>query len=108
MPQLAAFGRDLDGVWEGMFQLGGDAMPVAFTVNTVEGKSTVAVDILDQNAVDNPVTTASRDGVHLHFDVAPVSGVFDGTLTSDGGGIQGIWTQVGKHVPLVLKRRSSD
>jgi len=47
-PQVTGLGPDLDGVWEGMFQAGGDAMAVAFNVATVQDKTTITVDILDQ------------------------------------------------------------
>ena len=108
LPQLPALGPELEGNWDGRLQLGSGTMPLSFAITTVDEKATVSVDILGQNARDIPVNAASRDGAKLHFDVSALSGAFDGILAADGSGIQGIWTQVGKRVPLVLKRRTAE
>ena len=108
LPRLPALGADLDGAWDGLLQLGSGTMPLSFAITTVEGKATVSVDILEQNARDIPVNAATREGAKLHFDVSALEGTFDGAMTPDGAGIQGTWTQAGKHVPLILKRRTSE
>ena len=105
LPKLALIGSDLDGVWQGMFQAGGDAMAVAFTIATVDNRTTIAVDILEQSARDIPVNAASRNGSQLHFDIGAVDGSFDGALSADGMSIDGTWVQAGKRVPLAVKRR---
>jgi hypothetical protein len=108
LPKLSPLGPDLEGVWDGLLQMGSGTMPLSFAITTVDGKATVSVDILEQNARDIPVNAATRDGGKLHFDVNAIEGSFDGTLSPDGAGIQGTWTQVGKRVPLVLKRRTAE
>ena len=106
LPRLAALGPDLEGAWDGLLQTNSGSMPVSFSITTVDGKSTVALDILEQNARDIPVTGATREGAKVHFDIAAVDGAFDGALTPDG--LQGTWAQAGKRVPLTLKRRSAE
>jgi hypothetical protein len=106
LPRLSGVGPDLDGVWEGMFQEGGDAMAVAFTVATVQDKTTISVDILEQHAQDIPVNAASVNGQQVHFDVAALDGTFDGAFNPDRSAIQGTWIQLGKRIPLTIKRRA--
>jgi hypothetical protein len=108
LPKLPPLGPDLEGAWDGLLQMGSGTMPLSFAITTVDGKATVSVDILEQNARDIPVNAATREGGKLHFDVSAIEGSFDGTLSPDGAGIQGTWTQVGKRVPLVLKRRTAE
>lgn len=108
LPRLPALGPDLEGTWDGLLQMGSGTMPLSFAITTVDGKATVSVDILEQNARDIPVNAATRDGAKLHFDVSALDGTFDGALSPDGAGIQGTWTQVGKRIPLTLKRRTAE
>jgi hypothetical protein len=108
LPRLSALGVDLEGSWDGMLQMGSGTMPMTFAITTADGKTTIAVDILEQNVRDIPVNAATRDGAKLHFDVTALGGAFDGTLTPDASGIQGMWTQAGKRIPLVLKRRTAE
>lgn len=108
LPRLPALGPDLEGLWDGLLQTGSGTMPVTFSITTVDGKSTVSLDILEQNARDIPVTGATRDGAKIHFDISAVDGAFDGTVASDTGGLLGTWLQAGKRIPLNLKRRTSE
>jgi hypothetical protein len=104
-PQLTGIGPDLDGVWEGMFQAGGDAMAVAFNVATLQDKTTITVDILEQHAQDIPVNAATVTGQQVRFDVAALGGTFEGALNADHSTMQGTWVQLGKRIPLIVKRR---
>ncbi|MBX7200291.1 MAG: hypothetical protein K1X51_13055 [Rhodospirillaceae bacterium] len=106
LPRLGPLGVDLDGAWDGMLQTANGTLPITFSITTVDGKSTIAVDILEQNARDIPVNAASRSGDKLRFEVAALDGVFEGTVSPTTGAMQGTWIQVGKRLPLGLKRRS--
>jgi hypothetical protein len=108
LPRLPTLGPDLVGSWDGLLQMGSGTMPLSFAITAVDGKTSISVDILEQNARDIPVNAAARDGAKLHFDVSALDGSFDGALMSDGTGIQGTWMQVGKRIPLVLKRRTAE
>jgi hypothetical protein len=104
-PHLTGLGPDLDGVWDGMFQAGGDAMAVAFNVATVKDQRTITVDILEQHAQDIPVNAASVNGQQVRLDVAALGGTFEGALNADHSAMQGTWIQLGKRIPLTVKRR---
>lgn len=106
LPRLAPLGVDLEGTWDGLLQTVTGALPIAFTVATVEGKSTVAVDILEQTTHDIPVNAATRSGDKLRLEAAALDGVFEGTVAPTAGTMQGTWIQAGKRLPLNLKRRS--
>ncbi len=106
LPRLGPLGVDLDGTWDGLLQTANGALPITFFIATVDGKSTVAVDILEQKARDIPVNAASRSGDKLRLEAAAVDGVFEGTVSPVAGTIQGTWIQVGKRLPLGLKRRT--
>lgn len=105
---LPALGVDLEGTWDGMLQTTTGAMPVTFSITAADGKSAIAVDILEQNARDIPVNGASRDGDKLKFDVAALDGAFEGTVTPATGLMQGTWIQAGKRIPLSLKHRTAE
>lgn len=108
LPRLPPLGPDLEGLWDGLLQTGSGTMPVTFSITTVDGKSTVTLDILEQTARDIPVNDATRDGAKIHFDISAVDGAFDGALTPDTGVLQGTWLQAGKRIPLNLKRRTAE
>ena len=106
LPRLTPLGVDLEGTWDGLLQTVTGALPIAFTIAAVDGKSTVAVDILEQNARDIPVNAATRSGDKLRLEATALDGVFEGTVAPVAGTIQGTWIQAGKRLPLSLKRRS--
>ena len=78
---------------------------IAFTVTTVAANSTVTVDLLDA-AHGIPVSTATRTGANVHFELKDIAGTFDGALAEDGYSLQGTWIQAGKRIPLSLRRRA--
>ena len=107
-PRLPALGVDLEGTWDGMLQTTTGAMPITLSITGVDGKSAIAVDILEQNVRDIPVNGASRDGDKLKLDVAALDGAFEGTITPATGLMQGTWIQAGKRIPLSLKHRTAE
>jgi len=102
---LPALGRDLDGIWEGSFEGVGMGLDIAFTVATTETKSTVSVNLLD-DAHGIPVSTATRAGAKIRFEMKDIGGSFDGALIDEGSSLQGTWTQAGKRLPLLLRKRT--
>lgn len=106
LPRLAPLGVDMDGVWDGMLQTASGALPIAFSIATVDGKSTIAVDILEQNAHDIPINAATRNGDKVRFEASALDGAFEGTVSPASGVIQGTWIQAGKRLPLSLKHRT--
>lgn len=102
---LPALGGDLDGTWEGTFEGSGMSLNVAFTVKSAGANSTITVDLLDA-AHGIPVSSASRTGAALHFELKDIAGSFDGALAENGSSMQGTWIQAGKRIPLSLRKRT--
>ena len=102
---LPALGEDLDGTWAGSFEGAGMSLNVAFTVKSTGNKSDVTVELLDQSK-GIPVSAASRDGARVRFEMKDLGGMFEGALSGDRTMLQGTWVQVGKRIPLSLKRRT--
>lgn len=106
LPRLPPLGVDMDGAWDGMLQTSSGALPITFSIATVDGKSTIAVDILEQNVRDIPVNAASRSGDKVRFEASALDGAFEGTVAPASGVLQGTWIQAGKRIPLSLKHRT--
>src|SRR5262249_8319498 len=60
----------------------------------------------DQTMFGIPVTTITRDGAELKFEIKPIRGVFEGKINPELTTISGTWKQRGASIPLVLKRTS--
>ena len=106
LPRVAPLGVDLEGVWDGLLQTTTGSLPITFSIATVDRKSTVTIDIIDQSARDIPANAATRTGDKLRLEAAALDGAFEGTVTPTAGTMQGTWIQAGKRLPLSLKRRS--
>lgn len=95
---------DIDGDWLGTLDTGmGRLRLVLHVINTEDGLS-ATLDSLDQNAKGIPVTSITRNGSSLKFEVKSVGGSYEGTISSDLGAFTGTWSQLGKSWPLALKR----
>lgn len=94
---------DIDGDWLGTLDTGMMKLRlVLHIVNTDQGL-TATMDSLDQSANGIPVSTITRSGASLNFEIKAIGGNYDGTIGTDLGAISGTWAQGGKNWPLVLK-----
>jgi len=95
---------DIDGDWLGTLDTGmGKLRVVLHIINTEDGLN-ATMDSLDQNAKGIPVTSITRNGSSLKFEVKSIGGSYDGTVSPDLSGFSGTWSQLGKSFPLALKR----
>jgi len=95
---------DIDGDWLGTLDTGmGKLRLVLHVINTEDGL-TATMDSLDQDAKGLRVTSITRSGPSLKFEMKSIGGMYDGTIASDLSSITGTWSQLGKSLPLVLKR----
>jgi uncharacterized protein len=62
------------------------------------------MDSLDQGASGIPISTITRSGASLKFEVKAIGGSYDGKISAILATITGTWTQMGKDFPLDLKR----
>jgi D-alanyl-D-alanine-carboxypeptidase/D-alanyl-D-alanine-endopeptidase len=67
------------------------------------GKTSGALDSLDQGAMGLPCADIKQDGQALSFAVPTVNGTWKGTVSSDGGTLSGEWNQ-GAPMPLNFAR----
>jgi murein DD-endopeptidase len=95
---------DLAGTWEGA--LGGQLHIVLTFEKKSDGAYAGSLNSVDQGAV-LPMTNITLKENAVRFEVAPVGGVYEGTLSQDGNSINGTWTQSGAPgQPLSFKRGS--
>lgn len=99
-----ALPSDIDGDWLGTLNTGMGTLRVVLHIINTEDGLTAAMDSPDQNAKGIPVTTITRSGSSLKFDVKTIGGSYDGTIATDLGTFTGTWTQLGKSWPLVMKK----
>ncbi len=91
---------DIDGDWEG----GPSNLRFVLHIITYEDGMTAKVDSPDQNAFGIPVTTITRDGAELKFEIKSIAGSYEGKINPGLTTISGNWEQGGGSFPLVLKR----
>jgi uncharacterized protein len=99
---------DLDGNWLGTLDTGMGKLRVVLHILNTEDGLAATLDSPDQNAKGILVTNITRNGAKLNFNVESIGGSYEGTISSDLGSFEGIWTQLGKSFPLALKRVKGD
>ena len=94
---------DIDGAWIG----GPSRARFVLHIITYEDGMTAEHDSPDQDGFGIPVTTITRDGAELKFEIKPIRGGFEGKINPELTTISGAWKQLGRSMPLVLKRTSA-
>ena len=95
---------DIDGDWLGTLDTGmGKLRLVLHILNTDQGL-TATMDSVDQGANRLPVTTMTRTGSSLKFEMKTIGGSYDGSISQNSLAFDGTWTQGGKSFPLTFKR----
>jgi pimeloyl-ACP methyl ester carboxylesterase len=95
----------LEGTWQGAFENGNMRFRLQLHVAHDAGKNlSGTLDSLDQGANDLPVTKMSEKNGAVHFEIALVSGSYDGTLNAARNAISGKWTQNQDTVALDFTR----
>jgi hypothetical protein len=94
---------DIDGDWEG----GPSNLRFVLHIITYDDGITAEVDSPDQNAFGIPVTTITRDGAELMFEIKSIEGSYEGKINPELTTISGTWYQSGDRDHLVLKRKSA-
>ena len=95
---------DIDGDWLGTLDTGMGKLRLVLHITNTEDGLTANMDSLDQGANGIPVTTITRAGAALKFDMKSIGGSYDGTISQDLGTFTGTWTQGGKSFQLAFKR----
>jgi biotin carboxyl carrier protein len=92
LAQSATDSRDLAGEWSGV--LGGHLHLVVTISKSSSGDMGGTLNSLDQHSTFT-LANVKRSGSKVHFEVARVGGVYDGSMNTSGDKIDGTWTQTG-------------
>lgn len=107
--QAANTGSDLAGTWKGELGDGADKLHILLTITkTADGGFAGQGQSVDQGATF-PLEKVSMKGDAVHFEVAAIGGVYDGTLNAARTELKGMWTQSGVPTqPLNFVRPTED
>jgi murein DD-endopeptidase len=93
--QAANTGSDFAGAWKGELGEGADKLHILLTITkTADGGFAGQGQSVEQGATF-PLEKVSMKGDAVHFEVAAVGGVYDGTLNAARTELKGSWTQSG-------------
>ncbi len=107
--QAANTGSDFAGTWKGELGEGADKLHILLTITkTADGGFAGQGQSVEQGATF-PLEKVSMKGDAVHFEVAAVGGVYDGTLNTARTELKGMWTQSGVPAqPLNFLRPTED
>jgi murein DD-endopeptidase len=93
--QNSAQSPSLEGKWEGVLGGGANALHLN-ALFTKLGDASIAGDlgVIEQGSI-LPISAIRFENNKLHFEIAPVGGVYEGEMNSAGTDISGTWTQTG-------------
>ena len=95
-----------DEVWSGPIEVAG-GIELGITLNLfkqADGTLKATMDVPDQGAEGMKVDSVAIDGDSFAFEVKPIKGAFAGKLNKEKTEAKGQWTQLGRGMPLTLKK----
>jgi fermentation-respiration switch protein FrsA (DUF1100 family) len=102
--QQPAKPSDIDGTWIGKINAGAITLRIVFHIaNTAQGL-TATMDSPDQNANGLAVTSVTRNGQSITFEMKQMAAQVEGKLNAGLTAIDGTFEQRGVRQPFVLKR----
>ena len=98
----------LEGNWAGSLQAGDAALHLVLHVSKAEdGSFKATIDSLDQGVYGIEVTDLTQNGLELRFSVSSVGAQYEGKISADHSGIQGVWSQGNVGLPLSFHRQAA-
>ena len=98
-------GEGAAGEWLGALDVGSVKLRLALHVEKKgDGGLGAILDSIDQNA-KIPVDTVLFEGRTLRLALEAIGASYEGTLSSDGSSLQGVWSQGGRELPLTFLRQ---
>lgn len=94
---------DIDGDWLGTLDLGAAKLRLVLHIVNMEDGLSATADSPDQSATGMPVSSITRTGDALKFEMKVVGASFEGTIAKDRLLIEGSFSQGGQKFPLILK-----
>jgi uncharacterized protein len=107
-PQLPHSPATLEGNWAGSLQAGDAVLHLVLHVSkTEDGAFKATIDSLDQGVYGIGVTAFTQNGSDLQFRVSSVGVLYEGKISADHSGIQGVWSQGDIGLPLSFHRQAA-
>lgn len=104
-PPQAAPPPGIEGMWEGLLDVGAAKLRLVLKVSkAADGSLTAKADSPDQGASDLPVDVVTFKDNALHFEMKRLLASYDGKLNPDGSEFSGEFKQGGASFSLNLKR----
>jgi uncharacterized protein len=98
----------LEGRWSGSLQAGEALLHLVLHVSKAkDGSLKATIDSLDQGVYGIEVTSLTRKGSTIHFDVPSVGASYEGKLAADHRSIEGDWSQGSVSLPLIFHRQAA-
>ncbi|HEY6944889.1 MAG TPA: hypothetical protein VI431_07090, partial [Candidatus Acidoferrum sp.] len=106
-PPISHAPATLEGNWAGSLEAGDAVLHLVLHVSKADdGSFRATIDSLDQGVYGIEVTALTQDGSDLHFSVASVGALYEGRISADHSGIQGVWSQGNVGLPLAFRRQA--
>jgi len=107
-PALPHSTATLEGNWSGSLPAGEAVLHLVLHVSKVEdGSFKATIDSLDQGVYGIEVTAFTQKGSDVRFSVSSVAAVYEGEISADHSGIQGVWSQGNVGLPLSFHRQAA-
>lgn len=107
-PPLSNTLATLEGNWAGSLQAGDAVLHlVLHVVKAEDGSLKATIDSLDQGVYGIEVTGLTQNGSELRFTVSSVGVLYEGKISADHSGIQGVWSQGNVGLALSFRRQAA-
>jgi len=105
-PPLSKPPATLEGNWAGSLEAGDAVLHLVLHVSKAQdGSLKATIDSLDQGVYGIEVTDLTQNGSELRFSVSSVGVLYEGKISADHSGIQGVWSQGNVGLPLFFHRQ---
>src|SRR6266566_4163445 len=105
-PQPRRSSPTLEGNWAGSLQAGEAVLHLVLHVSKAEdGSFKATIDSLDQGVYGIEVTNLTQHGSEVRFSVSSVDALYEGKISADHSGIQGVWSQGNVGLALIFHRQ---
>jgi hypothetical protein len=95
---------DIDGTWQGTLATGGPQLRILFRIVNMDNGLAVTLQSPDQSPAWLPATSVARSGDNLTITFDALGATYEGKIATDRSSIEGKFTQMGREMPLVVKK----
>jgi hypothetical protein len=95
---------DIDGSWMGTLDAGAVKLRIVFKIVNTQDGLTAQLQSPDQSPVWIQASSVARSGSSVTITFSGIGVVYDGKIAADLTSIEGTFTQMGKPLPLAMKR----